>query len=451
MSAIAQGQGFKHAGSWLLEASTVLLLVLLFFVLILSIVQTVFPSGPTLASLLRAANPFDLMARPFSDRDGLTDAGTIGNESAAVLAEARRTVYHKPAGAVAWTPATQGLELNNRDAIQTLSRSGAVIRFFNDDVLTLGENTLVIINQVQDDMFSNKKRSVLTLVDGELWGRVTPTQRTSAGASSYEIAVAGSIAKIKLDAKDGGKPEFKITVDPKTNIAALTMFKGEAEIATEGLIQLIQSRESVQLEVDQPTPPPRPIPDPPELIQPKHGFEAIYRDLPPRINFEWIEAKNAEAYLFILARDELFLDVVDYAKVKVPYFTHGNLKEGDYYWKVSTVGTGGEGEFSAVLSLKVIRDDVPPRLNVRFPPRTLSISRYMITGETEPSAKVLIDGQEVEVDENGRFSLDFQLRSGSNVIVVEAIDAQGNIAYETARIYGKFGEDGDETTLSPTI
>ncbi len=451
MSVIVQDRSFRYAVGWLVEAATVLLLVLVFFMLILAVVQTLFPAGPTLASLLRSSNPFDLMSSPFSDRDGLTDAGTIGNESAAILVETRRTVYHKPAGAVAWTPASQGLDLNNRDSVQTLSRSGAVIRFFNDDVLTLGENTLVIINQVQDDMFSNKKRSVLTLVDGELWGRVTPTRKTSAGASSYEIAINGSVAKIKLDDKKGGKPEFKIVVDPKTKIAALTMYKGEAEIATEGLIQLIQSRESVQLEIDKPTPIPQPIPDPPVLIQPKHGFEAIYRDLPPRINFEWQEATAARAYHFMLARDNVFLDVVDQATVELPYFTHGNLKEGEYYWKVSTINIGGEGEFSEIMHLKVIRDDLPPRLKVRFPPKTLTISRYNITGETEPGAKVLIDGQEVEVNANGQFSFDFQLRSGSNVIVVEAIDTQGNIAYETARIYGKFSENGEESAFSPTI
>jgi hypothetical protein len=51
----------------------------------------------------------------------------------------------------------------------------------------------------------------------------------------------------------------------------------------------------------------------------------------------------------------------------------------------------------------------------------------------------------VPVDENGRFEASVELQRGINLLVVEAVDAAGNVAYASQMVTGKF-----ESTKRPS-
>ncbi|MDH3327179.1 MAG: hypothetical protein OEM38_10740 [Gammaproteobacteria bacterium] len=442
----------KNTTAWLAEAFTVFSLVSVFSLLIVFSIQMVIPSGPTLADFLGKKNAL-LSAFPFGEKSWLSEGGGLGTNSAAVLTQINKTVFYKPAGGVAWQDADKGMQLFNQDAVQTLSRSGAELSFFNNDTLILGENTLIIIKQIDDSLFSNHRRTVLTLIDGQLRGRLASQKNKKKGITSYEITVNGSTAKIQLDEEHKNDTEFKIEVDPKTHDAQLTVLKGSAEVISNGETQVIGILETMEMlfndQIKTPEKSQKKISNPPKAVFPVSESKFFYRDLPPLIRFEWRHNQVDAKFKFELAMDKSFMTMIDEVELSETHITHANLKEGVYYWRVKLITDGADNKYSEERVLNIVRDQTPPELSVKFPPEIMTISQFYLMGKTEPGATILINGKPINVEINGDFSHDLNINSGSNIIVIEAVDSLGNITYRSSRVYGKISEN--ESTISPSI
>ena len=50
-------------------------------------------------------------------------------------------------------------------------------------------------------------------------------------------------------------------------------------------------------------------------------------------------------------------------------------------------------------------------------------------GSTEPETRVFVSGVPAKINERGEFAHNLELEHGPNVIVVEAVDKVGNVAY----------------------
>jgi hypothetical protein len=174
------------------------------------------------------------------------------------------------------------------------------------------------------------------------------------------------------------------------------------------------------------------------LSSPAGGNIYTYRDLPPEIGFTWKSPLQATAYHFVLARDHEFRDIVTDEVFAKNRFEHGNLQKGTYYWKVSALADTIEGIYSETRRLKVIQDQTPPSLYVKFPPDTLYRGYYVLNGKTDPGARVFIGGQQIETTRTGKFEYNLKLNPGMNVIVVEALDAVDNTAYQTKKVVSKY-------------
>jgi hypothetical protein len=116
------------------------------------------------------------------------------------------------------------------------------------------------------------------------------------------------------------------------------------------------------------------------------------------------------------------------------------IPSGTYFWKVSAESlSGAEGPFSEVRSFRVtsqrIRDagdKTPPKLEILEPVQTGPM--LIINGKTEPGALLWIDGEKVDVYDDGSFYAVVRLRKeGVNEVVFEAQDAAGNKARVTKR------------------
>jgi hypothetical protein len=66
---------------------------------------------------------------------------------------------------------------------------------------------------------------------------------------------------------------------------------------------------------------------------------------------------------------------------------------------------------------------------VDFPGGALEHGPVAIRGATEPNVKVYIGKEPVPVGPDGTFEASVVLRPGAQIVVVEAVDAAGNIAY----------------------
>ncbi len=66
----------------------------------------------------------------------------------------------------------------------------------------------------------------------------------------------------------------------------------------------------------------------------------------------------------------------------------------------------------------VLVDTTPPALNAQI--------RLVVEGQVEPGSSVLINGQEVEVESDGRYKAEVPVRKGQRKVEIVAIDKNGN-------------------------
>jgi hypothetical protein len=97
-----------------------------------------------------------------------------------------------------------------------------------------------------------------------------------------------------------------------------------------------------------------------------------------------------------------------------------------------------EGPFAVPLQFYLEQKRTPPLLVVNGSPKRVSRKSCEFSGHTEPGARVFINGKEVPTTPQGEFRHAVALERGINIIVVEAVDAVGNVSYRSARVHGKF-------------
>lgn len=415
MSGIRKGMGSLIARG--IEAIATVLLVLVFFSLFLALLNVLFPTGAGLKELMRA-------------QEG-RQAGK--GKIAAMLSNIQNTVKSKRADAIAWENAQPDAALFDQDAVQTLQRSSARLNFDENSYLAMEANSLVIIKSLEQDLSSHEKRSFLLMVEGELRGKIAGT---GGGPLHMEIATPAGLALIQTRGLPGDKAEFKISINPDKS-STLTVYQGSAELTAQGKEVRVEANESVMVKQDEAPSAPRPLPLPVEPLSPKDSQSFLYRELSPRITFTWKTLPEATGYHFVLARDHLFQDILVDEHMPQNQFTHGNLKRGSYYWRVSALKNGTEGDFSAARSLHLAQKGTPPALSVTFPSATIERKNCVLTGKAEPGARVFVMGKQVRTNEAGEFSHTVELEHGMNIIVVEAVDAAGNVAYQSKNVNRK--------------
>ena len=427
------GPSIKTLSVRFVEALIALLLVLGAFAIIMLLVNNLFPSGRELADTLDGN-----ASRTATDRQDLLISGE-GYDGrladpeglAAVLEQTRRTVKRKPSDGIAWNSAGDGTPLFDLDAVQTFKGAGAQIVFDRANRLTLGENSLIIIQRMEQDVFRNERRSQVVVVDGELSGTVA-----AVGDAPVRVEVATANAVAKVNSGDG-EASFSVKVNADKS-STLTVLSGSAELVAESGTIVIEANQSATADTDGVAHEAVPLPGQVGLLRPGYGRDVLYRDLPPRLTFTWRSVFDATGYRFQLAEDVEFQHLLVDEEVADNRFTHGNLHHGDYFWRVRAVRDWAEGPFALPRPFSVTQDTVPPSLAVEFPPRFSAHSRVTLTGVSERDAHVSVDGHDVALTRDGRFSHDIELQQGVNVLVVEAADDVGNVTYKSAMVYGNF-------------
>ena len=421
-----------------LEGFLAVILVLLFYSAFLYFLNALFPSGTSLKALIADQGYTDASGLSEDGNRGLihTDDGRESDtalEIAAVLSMARNDVKSKGSAQIAWRSAQKGESLYDRDAVQTLSRSAAAIQFAENTTLDMGSNSLVIIKRLTHDPVYREKRSFMVLVEGDMRGKMDTSDQESV---YLEIATPGAKFRTESGGPGGEQVDFKISVNPDKS-TTIAVYEGSAEVTAEGETVTIEANQSTVVTLNQAPIDPRDLLQAVKLKKPSGNNLFLYRDLPPKIRFAWKAQPDASRYHFMVARDAGFRDIVIDDVFSKTKFSHGNLKMGTYFWKVSAFEETIEGFFSETRQLRVIRDRKPPTLKVKFPPQTIYRGRYTLRGKTDPGAKVFVSGQRVKTTKNGRFNYNLKLRPGINVIVVEAFDAVNNVTYRTQRINRK--------------
>jgi hypothetical protein len=419
-----------------IEATVAILLVLFFFSLFLWLLGTMFPTGTSLRQLIARQGKVGLTDSSTDNRRELqmdySDTTSAG-DPAAVLNWIRNSVKSKRSSDIAWQTAEEGKLLYDRDAVQTLGRSAAEIKFDEGTSLNMGSHSLVIIKRITRDPLLHQKRSFMVLVDGELRGMLS---QSGAESVYLEIDTPGAKLRTHSGSEAGGPIDFKLSVNEDQS-STIAVYQGSAEISAQGKTVLVHANQSTVVGINQAPRDPKDLPPALQLRSPAAEKRFYYRDLPPKIQFDWQAHAGASAYHFILARDPYFRDIVTDDRFTQAQFSHGNLQKGVYHWKVSAMQDSIEGFFSQNGSFQVIQDLTPPQLQVQFPPAVIHQQSYTLHGRTDPGAKVFIGGQRIKISRNGDFKHTLKLNPGINVIVIEAFDGVNNVAYRSRRVNRK--------------
>ncbi|MCI0508413.1 MAG: hypothetical protein L0Z73_20255 [Gammaproteobacteria bacterium] len=424
-----------------LEIPLVLVLVFSAFLLLLTFLNLVFPLGTPLKYIVDEQGLLAGTKGMFSSNpvlaveyNGQSEALTADTEIAANLESVHRSVKRKPADTISWANASSGMNLYSRDAIQTFEQARALIRFDEENYIDLGENSLVIIKRMNDDPLLREKLTRILVFAGELRGKISATSRKR---MQMEIRSQNAVTKVMSAQKDKATL-FKYKINPDKT-STVTVLEGQAVIVDKGRKVSVNPFEAYTVT---PGEEPSELQVPPGSVKPvtpTDGASFYYNELPPAVKFVWSKEANADAYTVQVARDRHFKDVITSEKVKSTYLMHGNLKQGMYYWRVRAENGWVEGDFNESRTFSVIRDNIPPELQVEMPPDTSMKRTFAIKGKTEPGSRVFINNQPVKVGGEGVFEYQLQLDKGSNTVVVEAVDTAGNSSYQSkiVNIIGK--------------
>jgi hypothetical protein len=261
--------------------------------------------------------------------------------------------------------------------------------------------------------------------------------RSTEDSVYLEVGTPSGTIRTRSGPQAEGSVDFKISVNPDQS-STITVYEGSAEVIAQGQTVLVGTNQATVVALNQAPQQPGILPEQVNLKSPSGKNVFYYRDLPPKIRFAWQGQPNATGYHFVLARSLSFQDIVTDEQFSGASFTHGNLKKGTYYWKVSALEDSVEGYFSEIRQFRVIRDQAPPKLLVRFPPETIYSGRFTLRGKTEPGARVFVGGKRVRTTRQGKFEYHMKLQPGMNVIVVEAVDGVDNVAYRSQKVICKY-------------
>jgi hypothetical protein len=410
----------------LIEAVLALGLVLVCFGVFLAILGLSFPQGTALASLVDYAGLTREVAT--SGRFDL-GIGRITDEPPAFSArvvEVLRRVKQKPAGAITWADARSGSRLGDRHAVQSFARARAVIAFDHGSELTLDENTLIVIRDRRATLTSSASAAIV-IMEGALSGRIV----TGADAETLSIATRG--ASMSLDATDLPS-EFVVTVG-EDQAATYTVYDGTATVQVGDDVVTVRANEAVTVDAEGRPGPVVSLPDAPTPTVPDPQRSVYFRSQPPRIGFDWTTTRDTDAYRFELAHDERFLDLVHTARLSEPHFIHGNLKAGTYHWRVRALRGPAPGPPSRPRRITLVQDLEPPELVVDFPHAVREDGRVTLRGRVEPGSVVFVGDERLTTQDSGEFEYAFNARNGPNLLVLEAVDAAGNITYRSGTVH----------------
>lgn len=414
------------------ELLIAVLIVLFFFSILFGVTNLYLPIGTSVKDLAQSIGRSVSQTASREPAVERPETETL-QPLAAMLTEISNKVNIKPARDIAWSTAQTGMALHHRDAVQTYERAHALIEFNEGSYLDIGENSLVVFQSLESGLFANKARTLRVMVEGELRGKLLPS---SSGPSSLQVAVPGSELQVSPAEGGGDDVEFKVRVNPDKT-STLAVHKGKAQVLVGGKRIRLEENDGLTLDVDG-QPVPLSLPAAPILKAPHDSRVAYYRDLPPKIVFSWKPSGVVDGYRFMLARDPEFRDLVVDEELDSARFKHGNLKKGRYYWRVHALADKLEGRPSEIRQLSLMQDRKPPVLRLQPPPKVVHSDTVTLRGTTEPGAKVYVEGKQVIVNGQGIFKHRLRIKRGASLIVIEAVDPAGNVAYATKLVNGKY-------------
>jgi hypothetical protein len=337
------------------------------------------------------------------------------------------SVQVKFSGTLQWMSADRGMVLNKADLVRTGSSSSAEVRFFDGTMFQIRSDSLVTIEETSEDPRSRQRRVSARIQSGEVNFQAprrsvpgtttisTPTVRTEASGES-----AGNI--LVQESGDSG----------------IRVFKGNVRAESKsGQAVTLDANTAVRVDAEGKVGPKVVLPEVPVLLAPPHQADISYAD-PSRATtlLAWRSVPGAVAYHIRLDFSSSFTrPMVDRTDWKPTSMEVRSLEAGTYYWQVAALDKDGQKGSFAEFSRFTITGGLapsgsPPPLAIE--PLAPRGNIVQVRGSTERGATVTINGQRVDVRDDGSFDEFVTLPAGNQTVLVRAVGLSGGAA-ETRR------------------
>src|SRR2546427_5130384 len=290
-------------GKLLVEVFVAIAMTLACFSGFLALLSVAFPPGDDIRTLmagLRLTGARDVSNRSLGG--GLLDPIASASSPVAKLTVRRRDVKRRLAGQIGWSPAASGLELHDRDAVQTGPDGRATIEFGPKVAVQVDENALVVVSGLHLEADPIDSPRGLVLLQGDLSAQIR---------GSYEAPILVEIptGRALLKSASGGTADFRIDV-ARDRSASVAVLGGSLELAANGRKIRLGPRQFSRVGTGGEIQEPRPLPDAPAVLEPADESSVPYLDLPPRVTVRWSAVEGADRYRVRAAKGPAFSEIV---------------------------------------------------------------------------------------------------------------------------------------------
>jgi glucodextranase-like protein/FecR-like protein len=360
--------------------------------------------------------------------------GSTGEAFTAKIYKYEGDVKIKRARQFVWDDVSASTALRVGDQIKTSSNGSAQIIYFDGTITTINPGSLLEIRELFEDP-TTKVRKVREKLN---WGGVSATMPGANVAGSFHEVATESTTARAVD-----KSEFQVAYDAETHQTRTEVQSGSAEVETAGKTLTVRPLERVEVSGDQTVSKVKLLPAP-ALLDPSDQRMYLRQDPSSETTtLRWAKVPGGDRYRLQIARTALFGDLLlDKSDIRSSSVQIPGLQESNYYWRVSAIDASNvESTFSETRKFRIAGqaehrtdDTTPPPLEVvDFLP---SGHLVIINGRTEPGAVLSIDGQKVDVYDDGAFTAVVRMKKdGQNQVDIVAQDPAGNTTRMRRSVY----------------
>jgi hypothetical protein len=372
-----------------------------------------------------------LAKRKAGDWDGATKLAGDANVAAAAALKAALAARDATADALlsdrqgwvegerpqelVWTDRELHAILIEDEKVRTLSRSTAQITFQDESRLRLNANSQAVIQRMRVDPLSREQEAKVSLVEGDFYALLAGKSQRD----NFQLHVPQVQTQIESTnfwvRHDNSGSKFANYDDRSLQVSA----QGQSVTLGRDQATLVRSGQAPSPKID--------VLPAPALSGP--GDDKIAFDA--RVKLNWASVPNAAGYWLEVAADPGFARMT-FSRwgLADTSFQSDPLGIGIYYWRVAALDKFGlPGARSDVWRFRIQTDTTPPYLSIGEPTEgaILRQSPIELRGESEPGAKLELEGRPLQVGPDGRFATPYQPKPGSNQVTIKATDAAGNV------------------------
>jgi glucodextranase-like protein len=338
------------------------------------------------------------------------------------------SVRVRKASSNAFVQANYDLPLEKGDVIKTDSQGIAKIAFSDGSSYTVKEDSLIVVEENSTNAAQQTQVAVNVTT-----GTVDLTTGTLSQGSRQEVRMAGSRTEVKSDTS------LQASNDPRSQKQEVVVKTGAADFVTQqGEKVPLAPYERLAVNSDTGQIVKTKELAPPILITPANLAPFFYSSTNKIVEFSWSPVDNAYSYHVRVSKNPYFTsNVYDNKKLQDEMVRVSGLPEGAYYWVVQSIDERGkESVESEKNKFTIVPRGTDVNLALDLNPMVQHGHVIEISGKTDPTARVMVNSQEVPIIGNdGTFHyFTAPLPNGENLITITAQNAKGGVSTQTKKV-----------------